>query len=144
MAKKKSKRRRKAAFSLLNALEAFTYAEIVARGSTGGGVYSFITGATDLGYSKSTTVYDAGFGTSSTTGVQLVGTTQISLGDLMTEPSLALMQIAENFQSNLIPMSLAAFSTSIGFRIGKRLLRRPISSINRHLVKPALGAGIRL
>jgi len=144
MAKRKAKRRRrKPAFSLLNALEAFTYAEIVARGTTGGGVYSFITGATDLGYSKSITVTDSAWG-SSATGAQLVGTTQISLGDLMTEPSLALMQIAQNFQSNLIPMSLSAFSTSIGFRIGKRLLRKPISSINRHLVKPALGAGIRL
>jgi len=145
MAKRKAKRRRKKpAFSILNALEAFTYASIVSEGTTGGSVYAFITGKTDLGYSKSTTVIDVGLGTSSTTGVQLVGTGQISLGDLMTEPSLALTTIAQNFQQNLIPMSLAAFSTSIGFRIGRRLLRKPISSINVHLIKPALGAGIRL
>ena len=77
-------------------------------------------------------------------GMVTVGGDAISLGDIATEPALAFSTMANNFQANLIPMAFAAFGTSFTFRIGKRLLRRPISNINRNIIKPALGAGIRL
>jgi len=78
------------------------------------------------------------------TTTALVGHGQISLGDMISQPDLALGQMASNFQNNLAPMAIAAFTTSVTFRIGKRLLRRPISNINRNIMKPALGAGIKL
>lgn len=136
--RKKGRRRRTPAWSVLNALEAAIYGEIIMRGSTGSGLVSFFTGAADIGYGAGETIggiYIPG---------EAVGVGEISLSDMMQNPSLAIATIASNFKSNLLPMSLAAFGTSISFRVGRRLLRRPLSSINKNLVKPVLGAGIRL
>jgi len=108
------------------------------RGSTGSGLLSFFTGEGDIGIGPAETIGGI------TTYTQPVGVGEISLSDLMTNPSLALATISSNFRSNLLPMSLAAFSTSISFRIGRRMLRRPLASVNKNLVKPVLGAGIRL
>ena len=96
-----------------------------------------ITGATDL----KSTVTTGGVGRGD---LVISGQGEISLGDIMSNPSLALDTMATNFQSNLAPMAIAAFTTSMAFRIGKRVLRRPISNINRNIMKPALGAGIKL
>tara|TARA_R100001163_G_C5044136_1_gene181683 strand:- start:526 stop:948 length:423 start_codon:yes stop_codon:yes gene_type:complete len=140
MPRRKTKKRtyRRKNFSVLNALEAYIYATILTEGVTGSSPIGFITGKTDLGQQV---VSDRalGVGTMST-----VGAGEISLGDIMSEPGLAIGTMSSNFQSNLAPMALAAFGTSVTFRIGKRLLRRPISNINRNIMKPALGAGIKL
>jgi len=138
MAKKKATRRRRSSFSILNALEATIYGEILMRGTTGSGIISFFTGEGDIGIGPGETIGGI------TTYSQPVGVGEISLTDMMQNPSLALATVASNFKSNLLPMSLAAFSTSVSFRIGRRLLRRPLSSIQRNLIKPVLGAGIRL
>jgi len=108
------------------------------RGTTGSGIISFFTGEGDIGIGPGETIGGI------TTYSQPVGVGEISLTDMMQNPSLALATVASNFKSNLLPMSLAAFSTSVSFRIGRRLLRRPLSSIQRNLIKPVLGAGIRL
>ena len=76
--------------------------------------------------------------------MQAVGTDQISLNDMMMQPGQAVSVMAANFQSNLVPMAAQAFGVSVGFKIGRRLLRAPINNINRNLVRPALGRGIRL
>jgi len=89
-------------------------------------------------------VYDAGHGTQSLTAGSWSGTGEISLGDLISEPGQAVSTMTTNFQNNILPMALGAFGISVTFRVGKRLLRKPISSVNRNLIKPALGAGIRL
>ena len=136
--RKKGTRRRRASFSILNALEAAIYGEILMRGTTGSGLLSFFTGEGDIGIGPGETIGGI------TTYTQPVGVGEISLTDLMQNPSLALATISSNFRSNLLPMSLAAFTTSISFRIGRRMLRRPLASVNRNLVKPVLGAGIRL
>jgi len=136
--RKKATRRRKPAFSILNALEAAIYGEILMRGSTGSGLLSFFTGEGDIGIGPGETIGGI------TTYTQPVGVGEISLTDLMQNPSLALATISSNFRSNLLPMSLAAFTTSISFRIGRRMLSRPLRSVNKNLVKPILGAGIRL
>jgi len=143
--RKKSRRRGPKTFRILNALESLTYAEIIARGTTGGGVWSFVTGATDLAPMKTMSL-DMGIGNGSG-GDALTswdGTAQISLGDLMTQPGQAIQEMAGNFQSNLIPMAASAFGVSVGFKIGRRLLRKPIANINRNLIVPALGRGIAL
>ena len=85
-----------------------------------------------------------GMGSHSTTLTELSGEGEISLGDIISEPSLAIATMTTNFQNNILPMALAAFGISVTFRVGRRLLRKPISSVNRNLIKPALGAGIRL
>lgn len=141
--KKKGSRRRKT-WSILNGLEALAYGQIMSVGITGGGLWDFATGATDLGYRESSSVYDAGLGVGSQTGMSLVGTSQISIGDFMSQPTLAIDQMTSNFQANIIPMAIAGFSTSVAFRVGKRLLRKPISMVSRDLIKPVFGPGVRL
>jgi len=136
--RKKGRRRRKAAFSILNAVEAFIYAEILMRGTTGSGVLGFFTGEGDIGIGPGETIGGI------TTYSQPVGVGEISLNDLMVNPGLAIATVSTNFKSNLLPMALASFTTSISFRIGRKLLRRPLASVNRSIIKPALGAGIRL
>jgi len=136
MAKRKKRTRRRAAFSVLNALEAYVYASILTEGVAGTSPIGLLTGKTDL--TQKSFVEHGVIQTS------ITGAGEISLGDIMSDPTLALSTMSTNFQSNLLPMALAGFTTSITFRVGKRLLRRPISNINRNIIKPALGAGIRL
>ena len=69
---------------------------------------------------------------------------QVTLQDLVKNPQDAIQSMASMFQSNLIPMATAAFTTSISFRIGRKLLRMPINNINRNLIRPALGRTVRL
>lgn len=138
MPKKKKSRRRPKSWSILNAIEALAYGSLITEGVAGTSLTGFLFGDTNLGMSS---VYDSGLGTSSMT---VTGEGEISLGDIVTEPTLAISQMTSNFQNNILPMALGAFGISVTFRVGKRLLRRPISSINRNLIKPALGAGIRL
>ena len=50
--KTKTRRRRQSSFKILNALEALAYGQIISVGLTGGGLYEFVTGKQDLGYSS--------------------------------------------------------------------------------------------
>ncbi|HIA01535.1 MAG TPA: hypothetical protein EYN66_06435 [Myxococcales bacterium] len=140
--KKKGTRRRRKTWSILNGLEALAYGQILSVGITGGGIWEFATGATDLGFRSNRG--NLGITGVEGTGMSLVGTSQISLGDFMSQPSLAIEQMTGNFQSNIIPMAIAGFTTSIAFRVGRRLLRKPISMVSRDLVKPVFGPGVRL
>jgi|TARA_R110001583_G_scaffold78465_1_gene212661 hypothetical protein len=142
MAKKRKRSRRRNTFSVINALEAYVYATILTEGVAGTSPIGLLTGATDIGQTLTKTY--GGLGEQMGTSMTTTGADQISLGDIATEPALAFSTMATNFQANLVPMAFAAFGTSFTFRIGKRLLRRPIANINRNIMKPALGAGIKL
>jgi len=144
MAKRKKRSRRRKSFSVLNALEAYVYATILTEGVAGNSPVGLITGATNIGQVKTLSKMQQVAGEGASYDMVTVGAEAISLGDILSEPSLALGTMANNFQTNLAPMAIAAFGTSITFRIGKRLLRRPIANINRNIMVPALGAGIRL
>lgn len=148
MARKKKRSRRRASFSVLNALEAYVYASILTEGVAGTSPIGLITGNKDITQVKTMTTLQQstgnGDGGSGDYTMVTVAADGISLSDIMAEPTLALGAMATNFQSNLLPMALAGFTTSISFRVGKRLLRKPISNINRNIIRPALGAGIRL
>lgn len=139
--KKKGTRRRKT-WSILNGLEALAYGQIMSVGITGGGLWDFVSGDTDLGYSSVGGAIERVTGTNAS--MTLVGTSQISLGDFMSQPTLAIDTMTSNFQANIIPMAIAGFSTSVAFRVGKRLLRKPISMVTRDLIKPVFGPGVRL
>jgi hypothetical protein len=142
MARKKSTRRRsRRSFSIINALESLTYAEILSRGITGTGVFGFFTGDTDLTQKMYSGNAQLGFADAS---MITTGNAEISLGDLISNPSLAVGEMADNLSSNIVPMAIGAATTAVTFNVGKRLLRRPINNINRNLMKPLLGAGIKL
>jgi len=148
MPRKKKRSYRRKSFSILNGLEALVYASILTEGTAGSSVWEFVTGKADLKggtplFTSYKMQFDEGNGGGNGSG-ELTGAGAISISDIATNPSTALAVMAANFQANLLPMAIAGFTTSIGFRIGKRLLRMPISSVNRNIIKPALGAGIRL
>ena len=138
--RRKRKTRRSRSFSLINALEAYTYASILSEGVAGTSPWGMITGATDLGYTTEST----GMGAYSQMIQTPVGAGEISLGDIVSQPGQALSVMSTNLQNNLVPMAVASLVTGVGFRFGKRLLRRPIGNINRNIMKPLLGAGIKL
>lgn len=142
--RRRTKRRRgPRAVSLINALEAYTYASILSEGLAGTSPWGMLTGSTDIGQSMVTVNPGMG-GYGITQELRTVGASEISLGDVVSNPGLALSEMSKNLQSNLIPMAVASLVTGVSFRFGKRLLRRPIANINRNIMKPLLGAGVKL
>jgi len=134
--KKKTRRRRDNSIRLLNVLEAYTYATILSEGITGSSPWAFVTGEFDLVEKSVSRPF---------TGEEMdwEGGEAISLKDLAREPGQALSIMSSNFGTNLTTMALQGIFTSVSFRVGRRLLRRPIANINRNIAKP-LGLGIKL
>lgn len=134
MARRKTRTRRRKSFKLLNALESLTYAEILARGVAGTGIAGFIGGQGDIASTYDTEGAMTGYS----------GTGSISLSDIVQNPGVSTSTMAMNLQKNIIPMAVGAATTALTFNVGKRLLRRPINNINTNLMRPLLGAGIKL
>tara|TARA_R100000697_G_scaffold103230_1_gene116282 strand:- start:111 stop:533 length:423 start_codon:yes stop_codon:yes gene_type:complete len=136
--KMKARRRRRKTFSLLKAAESYAYLEILMRGTTGTGPVGFFTGDYDL---KSVSNYTLGTEVSKISGAE-----QISLRDLLNEPGLSLQQIGSNLMNTqtVANMAIASLLTNVSFRVGTRLLRRPINNVNSNIVRPLLGAGVKL
>ena len=134
----KTRRRRRKNFSLLKAAESYIYLDILMRGTTGSSPVGFFTGDYDLKQ-----VYDPGLGGGVTS---LEGNAQISLRDLLNQPGLSLQQIGQNLMNSqtVANMAIASLLTNVSFRVGTRLLRRPINNVNTNIVKPLLGAGVKL
>tara|TARA_R100001086_G_scaffold190693_1_gene108101 strand:+ start:176 stop:598 length:423 start_codon:yes stop_codon:yes gene_type:complete len=130
--RRKARRRGRAAFSLINALESLGYAEIMSRGIAGNSVFGLITGKSDIrapaaGYAGPMTFVNPD--------------QKVSLSEIIESPSLAIDAMQQNFNKNLVPMAMQALTLSVSARLGKRLLRRPISNVNRNIMKPLFGGG---
>jgi len=142
MARKKRVTRRRKSFKILDALEALAYGQILSTGITGGGLWEFATGKKDLAY-QTTTVTDSWHGTQQLSS-EMVGTDIISLKDFVSEPTMAIQIMTDNFAKNIVPMATAGLLTGISFNVGRRVLRRPINTFNRNIMKPLLGSGVKL
>jgi len=138
--KAKAKRRRSTGIKILNVLESYTYASILSQGLAGNSPIGLITGDTDLGMVE-TSGYSFGVPVS---GTRVVGAQSLSLGDIISEPQLALNRMRSNFENNWASMAIQTTLTRFTFRFGKRLLSTPIANVNRNIMKPLLGAGIKL
>ena len=136
--RKSSPRRRSRSVSLLNVAESYAYANILTSGLMGTTPVGFITGATDLGYKTP----NVGAGSLMSSPV-MVGGDSISLGDIVSAPDAAFGVVQNNFMNNYQSMAISSIGVGLSFRLGKRLLRRPISNVNRNIFKP-LGAGFKL
>ena len=123
-------------FSVINALEAYTYASILSEGIMGNTPYGFLTGASDI---KTVQMNVYGSGSESMT----IGAESLSLSEIVQHPDVAFGSLQANFMNNYQAMAIQSLVTSVGFRFGKRLLRRPISNVNRNIMKP-LGIGVKL
>ncbi len=145
MPKKKAVRRRRKSFKILDALEALAYGQILSVGIMGGGLWETITGKQDLAYqSRPLWTGTAAQAMDSPVSMELQGSDVISLRDFVSEPTLAISQMTSNFASNIVPMATAGLVTGITFNIGRRVLRRPINTFNRNIMKPLLGSGVKL
>ncbi len=137
--KKSRTRRRSRDTSLLNVAESYAYANVLTSGLMGTSPVGFFTGGADLGYKMATDRTLAG----GVTSMVAVGADQISLGDIVSAPDQAFSIVQSNFMNNYQAMAVQSLAIGVGFRLGKRLLRRPISNVNRNIMKP-LGVGFKL
>ena len=140
MARRKTKRRRsrKKFINLFDMAVAYGNLAIITQGTLGSGPVEALTGAYDIGYSRTA---DVGLGRGSQM-LALTGATQISLADIMNAPTLSFQQIMDNAQANAVPMLFAATTFNIGARIFKKVMRRPFTQANK-LIKP-LGLDVRI
>jgi len=136
--KSKSRRRRDTSIKLLNVMEAYAYADIGSRGIMGASPWEVITGGSSVGTSK---VYDAGLGLTSmvSTGVGQ----EVTLTEMLQHPDMAFSAMQSNAMANWQAMVIGSLGVSVGFKLGKRLMRRPIANVNKNIFKP-LGIGVKL
>ena len=130
--RKKSKRRRgPKMFSVISAIESYAYANLLTEGLAGNSPVGFITGGSDISYG------------SSNGAMTVTGAGQLSLSEIITHPTTAFTGMQDNFMQNYQTMAVQAIGIGVGFKVARKLLRRPISTVNRNIMKP-LGIGIKL
>ena len=130
--RKKAKRRRgPKMFSVISAIESYAYANLLTEGLAGNSPVGFITGGSDISYG------------SSNGAMTVTGAGQLSLSEIITHPTTAFTGMQANFMANYQTMAVQAIGIGVGFKVARKLLRRPISNVNRNIMKP-LGIGIKL
>jgi len=139
MARKRKAQRRRSpkTTSLLNLTESYLYASVLTEGAMGTTPVGFVTGKADL-VTKPTFMP-----LTYTTEMVQSGGEAISLRDIISEPDQAFNIIQSNVMANYVPMIAKSVGIRIGFKLGKKLLRAPISNVNRTIFKQ-LGVGVRL
>ena len=120
--RKKATRRRRKSFSVVNAVFSVAYGSILTEGVFKSSLPEFLIG-------------DLGFGITSGGG--------ISLKELISRPDLFSVA-ASNAVASLPTMVIQSFALGISERIFKKVMAMPLRRINSGLVKPLLGAGIKL
>lgn len=128
----------------MNVAESYAYANVLTSGLMGTSPVGFITGAQDLstGMRK---VSQTGMLDGSYTMQAYVDNPDgaISLSDIVSQPDASFATVQSNFMNNYQQMAIRSLGIGISFRLGKKLLRRPISNVNRNIFKP-LGAGFKI
>tara|TARA_Y100000296_G_scaffold30168_1_gene35127 strand:+ start:557 stop:970 length:414 start_codon:yes stop_codon:yes gene_type:complete len=134
--RRKAKRRRSPKkFSIINAVEAYAYANLLTEGLAGTNPVNFITGGSDISYGTATV--------SGSTAMTIMGAEQLTLTEMITNPGIALAGMQSNFMNNYQSMAVQAIGIGVGFKMAKKLLRKPVNTVNREIFKP-LGIGVKL
>ncbi len=129
MARRKAKRiRRRKSFSIVNSIFSVAYANIISSGLFGVNLLGFFLGLSGGTYGKY-----PGF----------VSGAGIGIKELLTDGS-AWGQIVENAQKNLPNMLIQSLMLGVTEKVFKSVMRKPLANVNRNIVKPLLGAGVRL
>ncbi len=144
--KRKTRRRAKSGFNLVNALELYVQTDVITRNVMGTNPFTALTGMENIQGSKTMT------GTNQKTGQPFsyqVATTSYGYnpsGASVTLPELAglgsatvgqgIDTIKANFQANLFPMLIQSIGVRAGFAIGKKLMSKQRSFINNKMLKP--------
>jgi len=132
MARRKKSRRRRSpkTISLLNIAESYAYATVLTGGVMGNspiGVLGFDGSAGGAGYGMTTTN----------------GAGAMTLQSIISDPGTSFDAMGANFMANYQTMAVSAIGIGLTFRFASKLLRKPISNVNRNIMKP-LGIGVRL
>jgi len=69
------------------------------------------------------------------------GGSAYGIAELIADPNL-FANVADNAQKNAVSMAIQGATIGVGFRMFKKLLRRPISNVNRNIFTPLLGKGV--
>ena len=144
--RKTTRRRRRAGFSRIKAAESFAYASILTKGLFNTNPVQFVLGDADVDPSSTwnpASVQNAAMMNPNTYG-STIGADQISLGDIVKDPAFAFNTVIGRGQANLANMAVQSLVVGVTARAFTRILRRPIANVNRNIMKPLLGAGIRL
>jgi hypothetical protein len=144
--RKTTRRRRARSFSLIKAAESFAYASILTKGLFNTNPVQFVLGDADLSPSTSwnpSGVQSAAMANPGTWGGS-IGADQISLGDIVKDPAFAFNTMIGRGQANLANMAVQSLVVGVTARAFTRILRRPIANVNRNIMKPLLGAGVKL
>ena len=129
--RKKAKRRRSPkTISLLNIAESYAYASVL----TGGVLANSPVGV--LGFDGSGAAGGAGYGMTTTNGA-------MTLSSIVSDPGSSFDAMGANFVANYQTMAVSAIGIGLTFKFASKLLRKPISNVNRNIMKP-LGIGVRL
>ena len=126
--RRKAKRRRSPkTMSLINLAESYAYATTITSGVFGNSPVGLLG-------------FDGG-GVGSTAMTTTNG--GLSLQSIISEPGSSFDTMQANFTANYQAMAVQAIGIGLTFKFAKKLLRKPISNVNRNLMKP-LGIGVRL
>ena len=127
MARRKARRvRRRKTFSVVNSIFSLAYANILTTGIFGTNLLNFFLGKTSAGY-----------------GGGFVSGPGIGIRELLPHGSTQGQSI-DNLSSNLPNMLVQSVMLGVTERVFKSVMRRPLANVNRNIVKPLLGAGVRL
>lgn len=129
--KKATRRRGPKSISLINLIETYAYANLLTEGLAGTSPMNFITGESDIVVSETNGA------------LTITGAEQLTLSEIITHPTAALTGMQQNFMQNYQTMAVNAIGIGIGFKVARRLLRKPVSRVNSQIMKP-LGIGIKL
>lgn len=142
----KTKRRRSRSFSILGAVESYAYASILTQGLFDASPVQFLTAGdnvTDEALALTPAATQSYFFSNPTQGA-VYGANPLSLQEIVNNPGFAANAILGRGRANALGMAMQAATVSVSMRLFKRLLRRPLSNIQRNIIKPAIGAGVRL
>ena len=147
MARRKAKRTRRSApaFSVLGAIESYAYASILTEGLFDATPVEFLTGGVskNLGSTDSPQGIQSYFLNNPMGGADF-GANPLTLRELLADPGFAVNAVIGRGRANALNMVFASAAVGVSMRMFKRLLRRPLSNIQRNLVKPAFGKTVRL
>tara|TARA_Y100001938_G_C8082456_1_gene429969 strand:+ start:366 stop:815 length:450 start_codon:yes stop_codon:yes gene_type:complete len=144
--KKAARRRRSTGFRVISAIESYAYTSVITQGLFDASPIQFLTAGDNVTAEANALTPEATqeyFMNNPSLGA-VYGANPLSLRDIVGNPGFAANAIIGRGMANGINMALQAATINVGFRLFKSMLRRPLSNIQRNLIKPAFGATVRL
>tara|TARA_R100000654_G_scaffold38933_1_gene64723 strand:- start:782 stop:1276 length:495 start_codon:yes stop_codon:yes gene_type:complete len=154
--KRKTRRRSKSGFNLVNALELYVQTDVITRNVMGTNPFTALTGMESIqgsktmsgtnqktgqpfSYQVATTSYGYNPSAASVTLPEIFGLDKMTSAGTVNQAvpfGQGLDKMKANFQANLFPMLIQSIGVRAGFAIGKKLMSKQRSFINNKVLKP--------